>query len=205
MDWTLYLAFVAATVALILLPGPNIMMIVSNSIAYGAGRGLATVAGVSAAMAVFLALTTLGMSSLVQTASSWFEWLRWVGVVYLIYLGIQQWRAAPLAVVGAGAPAPLSRVFLQGFIVSATNPKVLLFYAAFLPQFVDASAPILPQMVLLSVTFVVIAFGIDSGFALGAGRLRGFFSNERRARLQNRLTGSLMIGAGVWLAFSRRS
>jgi threonine/homoserine/homoserine lactone efflux protein len=133
MNWTLYLAFVAATTALILLPGPNIMLIVSNSLAHGPRRGLATVAGTSSAMAVFLALTTLGMTSLVLAASAWFEGLRWAGAAYLVYLGVRQWRAEPAAAVEAGAPAPLSRVFWQGFAVSATNPKVLLFYAAFLP------------------------------------------------------------------------
>ena len=205
MTWTLYLAFVAATTALILLPGPNIMMIVSNSLAYGPRRGLATVAGVSAAMAVFLSLTTFGMTSLVTAASDWFEWLRWIGAAYLIYLGVQQFRAPPVSETVAGAPMALSRVFMQGFIVSATNPKVLLFYAAFLPQFVDPSAAILPQMALLSVTFLVIAAGLDSCFALAAGRMRGIFANPRIGRLQNRLTGSLLIGAGLWLAFTRRA
>lgn len=205
MSWTLYLAFVAATTALILLPGPNIMMIVSNSIAYGPRRGLATVAGTSSAMAVFLALTTLGMTSLVVAASDWFEWLRWAGAAYLVWLGIRQWRAAPVQSVSAGAPAPLSRVFWQGFAVSATNPKVLLFYAAFLPQFVDPGAAVLPQMILLSVTFLVIAAGLDSGFALAAGRVRRLFADPRYGRLQNRITGSLMVGAGLWLALARRT
>jgi threonine/homoserine/homoserine lactone efflux protein len=205
MTWTLYLAFVAATAALILLPGPNIMMIVSNSIAYGPKRGLATVAGTSSAMAVFLGLTTLGMTSLVMAASAWFEWLRWIGAAYLIYLGVQQWRAPPVSETATGAPMALSRVFLQGFIVSATNPKVLLFYAAFLPQFVDTAAPVLPQMVLLSITFLVIAAGLDSCFALAAGRIRPLFANPRIGRLQNRLTGSLLIAAGLWLAVTRRA
>lgn len=205
MDMTLYLAFVAATVALILLPGPNIMIIVSNSIAYGPKRGLATVAGTSAAMVVFLAMTTLGMTSLVMAASAWFEWLRWIGVAYLIYLGVQQWRLAPVTGEQAGAPMALSRAFVRGFIVSATNPKVLLFYAAFFPQFVDPTSAVLPQMVLLSVTFLLIASGPDSCFALAAGRAHGLFANPRIGRLQNRLTGLLLIGAGLWLAVTRRA
>jgi len=205
MNMTLYFAFIAATTALILLPGPNIMMIVSNSIAYGPKRGLATVAGTSAAMAVFLSLTTLGMNSLVLAASDWFEWLRWGGAAYLIYLGVQQFRAPPVTESAAGPPMALSRAFAQGFIVSATNPKVLLFYAAFLPQFVDPAVPVLPQMLLLSVTFLVIAAGLDSGFALAAGRLRGIFANPRLGKLQNRLTGLLLISAGLWLAFIRRA
>lgn len=205
MSWPLYLAFVAATTALILLPGPNIMMIVANSIAYGPRRGLATVAGVSSAMAVFLALTTLGMTSLVLAASHWFDVLRWAGAAYLVYLGIRQWRAPPAGAVSAGAPARLSRVFWQGFAVSATNPKVLLFYAAFLPQFVDPALPVLPQMVLLSATFLVIAAGLDSCFALTAGRARRLLADPRYSRLQNRITGSFLIGAGAWLALVRRT
>lgn len=204
MTWTLYLAFVATTTALILLPGPNIALIVSNSIAYGPRRGLATVAGTSAAMAVALTFTTLGMTSLLLIASVWFEWLRWIGVVYLVYLGIQQWRAKPVGGIDAGRETSLKRLFWQGFAVSATNPKVLLFYVAFFPQFVDSSAAALPQMVLLSVTFVVIAATLDSGFALLAGRVRGLVNNERRARIQNRVTGSLLIGAGIGLALARR-
>ena len=98
-----------------------------------------------------------------------------------------------------------SCAFIQGFIVSATNPKGLLFFAAFLPQFVDPSHPVLPQMILLSATFVVIAAGVDSCVAFGAGYIRPLFASERRARLQNRLTGSLLIGAGLWLAFTRRA
>lgn len=204
MNWSLYLAFVAATTALILLPGPNIALIVSNSIAYGSRRGLATVAGTSAAMVVALSLTTLGMTSLLLVASVWFEWLRWVGVVYLVYLGIQQWRAKPVGDVGAGRESSLKRLFWQGFAVSATNPKVLLFYVAFFPQFVDPSAAALPQMVLLSGTFLIIAASLDSGFAFLAGRVRGLVNSERRARIQNRITGSLMIGAGIGLALARR-
>ncbi|NKB57007.1 MAG: LysE family translocator [Alphaproteobacteria bacterium] len=204
MDWTLYLAFVATTTALILLPGPNIALIVSNSIAYGSRRGLATVAGTSSAIVVALSLTTLGMTSLLLIASVWFEWLRWIGVVYLIYLGVQQWRAKPVGSVAAGQETSLSRLFWQGFAVSATNPKVLLFYVAFFPQFIDPSAAALPQMVVLSVTYLVIAASLDSGFALLAGRVRGLFNSERRARIQNRITGSLLIGAGIGLALARR-
>ena len=127
MTWPLYLTFIAATTALILLPEPNIMLIVANSIGYGPKRGLATVAGVSAAIAVFLSLITLGMTSLVMTVSHWFEWLRWIGAAYLIYLGVQQWRAPLVTATKAGPQMAFSCAFTQGFIVSATNPNGLLF------------------------------------------------------------------------------
>ena len=92
----LYLAFVAASTVLILIPGPNVSLIVANSIAYGTRYGLLTVAGTSAAIVVQLGLTALGMTAVLGTLAGWFEWLRWVGVAYLLYLGIRQWRAEPV-------------------------------------------------------------------------------------------------------------
>ncbi len=206
MDWSLYLAFVAATTVLILIPGPNVALIVSNSIAFGTRRGCVTVAGTSSAMVIQLAVTALGMTSFLLAASAWFEWLRWIGVAYLIYLGVQQWRTV---LDGArrrgGKTRSLAGFYWQGFAVSATNPKTLLFYAAFFPQFVDPAAAPATQLTLLSVTFLVIATVLDGGYALAAGRVRGWFEGARRERIRNRITGSLLVGAGVGLAFARRS
>jgi threonine/homoserine/homoserine lactone efflux protein len=137
--------------------------------------------------------------------ATWFEWLRWAGVLYLVYLGVQQWRAPPVAVEDVEPEATLSRaLFWRGFLVSATNPKTLLFYAAFLPQFVDPARPPLRQLLLMSATFLGIAIVLDGSYALLAGRLRRLFRGRRGARLRNRLTGALLIGAGLGLALARR-
>ncbi len=206
MNSDLFIAFVLATTALILIPGPNVTLIVATSLTYGARRALMTVAGTSSAMVIQLAITALGMTSLMLVLSDWFEWLRWAGVVYLIYLGIQRWRARSVGLEEyAARPASLKMLYGRGFFVSATNPKTLLFYAAFLPQFVDPQSPPTPQLFLLSATFLVIATVLDSSYALLAGRVRGLLRGQRRARLRNRLTGSLLIGAGVGLALARRS
>ncbi len=97
MPLDLYLAFVLASAVLILIPGPNVTLLVANSLAYGARRALATLAGTSSAIALQLVITVLGMTSLMLVLATWFEWLRWAGVLYLVYLGVQQWRAAPVA------------------------------------------------------------------------------------------------------------
>ncbi|MDP6706040.1 MAG: LysE family translocator [Alphaproteobacteria bacterium] len=207
MNLELYLAFVLATVVLILIPGPNVALIVANSLSYGARTALMTVAGTSSAMVFQLAITAVGMTSVLLVLAAWFEWLRWLGVAYLVYLGIRAWRApaedldaAPPSARGSGR-----RLFWQGFLVSATNPKVLLFYAAFFPQFVDPARPLALQLGLLSATFLVIAVVLDSGFALAAGHARSWLRGAARARLRNRLTGGFLIGAGLGLALARRS
>jgi homoserine/homoserine lactone efflux protein len=205
MPLDLYLAFVLASAVLILIPGPNVTLLVANSLAYGAHRALATLAGTSSAIALQLAITVLGMTSLMAVLAAWFEWLRWAGVLYLVWLGVQQWRAPPVALEDVDPAAVAGRaLFWRGFLVSATNPKTLLFYAAFFPQFVDPASPPGPQLLLMSATFLGLATVLDGGYVLLAGRLRQLFRGQRRARLRNRLTGSLLIGAGLGLALARR-
>ena len=204
MSLELYLAFVGATAVLILMPGPNVALIVANSVAHGMRYGLVTVAGTSSAMVVQLALTVIGMTTILAVMADWFEWLRWIGVAYLIYLGLQAWRA-PAVDLTRAPPQPRSSraIFLRGFLVSMTNPKTLLFYGAFLPQFVSAEASLVPQLVLLSATFLCVAVLLDSAWALLASRFRAALAVN--GKLRNRLTGSLLIGAGAGLAMARRT
>ncbi|ACA20800.1 Lysine exporter protein (LYSE/YGGA) [Methylobacterium sp. 4-46] len=203
MPLDLYLAFVAASVVLVLIPGPNVALIVANSLAHGARAGLATVAGTSAAMAVQLALTALGATTLLAALAGWFGWLRLLGAAYLVWLGLRAWRAPPLDLAAARpAPGGARAMIGRGFLVALVNPKTLLFYAAFLPQFLtpDGDAP--GQLLLLCATFLAIAAGLDSLWAVLAGRLRGALRLPGRWR--NRLSGLGLIGAGLGLALARR-
>jgi threonine/homoserine/homoserine lactone efflux protein len=203
IDPGLYLAFVLATVVLMLIPGPNVALIVANSIAYGTRYGLLTLAGTASAMVPQLLLTALGMTALLGALGGWMEWLRWAGVLYLVALGVRQWRAAPpdLARIAAQPRAP-QRLYLRGLLVSLTNPKTLFFYGAFFPQFVAADRPAGPQLGLLCVTFLAVALVLDSLWALLAGRARPLLA--ARGRLRNRLAGGALIGAGVGLALAHR-
>jgi threonine/homoserine/homoserine lactone efflux protein len=190
---------------LILIPGPNVTLLVANSLAHGPRRALVTLAGTSSAIALQLVVVALGMTSLILALATWFEWLRWAGVAYLIWLGIQQWRAAPLALddIEGRAVRP-GTLFWQGILVSATNPKTLLFYAAFFPQFIDPASPPGAQLALLCATFLALATALDGAYALLAGRLRPWLRTHRRARLRNRLTGACLIAAALGLALARR-
>ena len=206
MSLELYLAFALATAILILMPGPAVALIVANSIAHGARRTLVTVAGISAASVVHLALVALGMTSLMALLSEGFEWLRWLGVAYLVTLGIRHWRAAPLAFdEGVLRAVSKRRLFWTGFVVDATNPKTLFFYAAFFPQFIDPGQAFGPQIAILCVTFLTIQTLLDGAVAVLGGRLRPVLASRARARLRNRLSGGFLIGAGLGLALARRT
>jgi homoserine/homoserine lactone efflux protein len=203
MSLALYATFVLAVITLMLIPGPNVALIVANSIARGPRAGLATVAGTCAAMLPQLALTGLGMSALIAGAAQAFAWIRWIGVAYLLWLGFRAWTAPAGELATAGPDRrPLRRLFVRGFLVSLSNPKTLFFFAAFFPQFLDSGAPMPRQIALLSFTFLLIAAIVDSCWAMLSARAGRAL--KMSGRLRNRLTGGFLFGAGVGLALARK-
>jgi len=195
------LALILATVVLILIPGPNVALIVANSLRHGLKSGLTTAFGTTAGIALQLLLVVAGMATLIEIAASALVWLKWLGVVYLVWLGIRTWRepAADLAQIG---PQSRAGIFWRGFGFALINPKTLLFNAAFLPQFVgDTDAASLELVTLAGVFLAVVVVG-DSLWAVFAASARAGFS--RCGALRNRITGGLLVGAGIGLALSRR-
>ncbi len=206
MNIELYLAFCLATAVLVLMPGPIVTLVVAQSLRHGTGTGLATVAGSSLGNALLVAAGALGLSTAMVLVADLFDLIRWLGAGYLIWLGLRELRARGIGLddAEAGARRPTRAVFWQGIVVAVTNPKTILFCAAFFPQFIEPNAPLAPQLALMSVSFVVIGTTFDSGYALLAGRLRGFFQGGRQARIRSRITGALLIGTGIGLALARR-
>ena len=197
-----YPLFVLASALLILTPGPNVALIVANSVAYGARYGLLTVLGTTAAVVVHLAFVGFGMGEALGVIGVMFEWVRWAGVAYLVFLGVQTWRAPAVDLGAVGAQPRSARAMLvRAAVVSLTNPKTLLFYGAFFPQFIAPDRPIGPQVWVMCATFIVVAAVIDSLWALAAARARGLLG--ARGRLRNRISGGLLVGAGVGLALAR--
>jgi threonine/homoserine/homoserine lactone efflux protein len=200
----LFLTFVAAVAGLMLLPGPNVALIVANSVAYGVRYGLLTVAGTASAMVVQLGMTALGMAGLLGALGGWFGWVRWIGAAYLVWLGIAQWRGPGRALDEVRAqPKSARAIYLRALLVSLTNPKTLLFYGAFFPQFVAPVHPFAPQVAVLATTFLALALLIDGGWAVLAGRARRLLA--ARSRLRHRLAGGILIGAGAALAAARHT
>ncbi len=203
MPFHLYLAFVAACIGLALLPGPVVTLMIANGLRYGTRAALTNIAGVQAGLAIVIGIVAIGLTSLMATMGYWFDWVRFAGAAYLVWLGIRLIRF-PAEAVKADEPPPPPRggFFLQGFVVLLSNPKVMIFFGAFIPQFMDMSRDHVSQVTLLGVTFMVIAGMTDAVYALLAGRARRFFS-ARRTKALSRLSGGVMIGGGVWLALTR--
>jgi threonine/homoserine/homoserine lactone efflux protein len=201
MNWELFTAFLLITLVLMLIPGPIVTLVVSTSARQGTRAGLVTVAGTSSGNAVLLTAIALGLGFILSHALAWFEILRWVGAAYLVWLGIQSWRAA-----GGGEPVPPSdRIhFGRGFLVALSNPKTIAFFTAFLPQFVDPSLPAARQLVVMCGVSVMLATVTDSGWAILAGLGRVWFMKPSRTRLLGRLSGLTLIGGGIWLSLARR-
>ncbi|WGS21989.1 MULTISPECIES: LysE family translocator [unclassified Bradyrhizobium] len=203
MSLQAYLAFVAACIALALLPGPIVTMVIANGLRYGTRAALTNVLGAQVGLAIVIGTVAVGLTSLMATMGYWFDWVRFAGAAYLVWLGVKLIRA-PVEGISTDEtpPPPRGGFFLQGFLVLLSNPKVLVFFGAFIPQFMDMSKPHIPQVALLGVTFMVTAVMTDGAYALLAGRARKFFSKER-TRLMSRISGGFMIGGGIWLALTR--
>jgi len=198
----LQLAFVVAVIALTALPGPNVALIVASSLSHGVRCGLLSVAGICLGLALQLGLVVAGLTAAVAVVADVMAWLRWIGVAYLLALGIWTWtRAAPdLAVPKVAGFRPV-RVVWQGAALSLVNPKTLLFYVAFLPQFVAPGAdPTRELLVLACLALAVSAIG-DCGWAALAAAVRPVL--VRIGRWRNRITGALLVGAGAALATAR--
>ncbi|MSR11158.1 MAG: LysE family translocator [Gammaproteobacteria bacterium] len=197
--------FLALSLVFILMPGPNVLVISATAMTAGRTRGLQTVAGVSLAMAVQLALAALATSSVLMVLHTGLFWLKWLGVGYLLYLAAQSlylcWRPGNAVAVSAAG------TFQRGFFVSLTNPKTIFFLSAFLPQFVSSSEFYVQQIALLSTCFWVIAVLCDSGYAMLAAKLNWLVTANaiRTAQLQNGLSGTLYLVASGILANMHKS
>ena len=204
MSLQVYLAFVAACIALALLPGPVVTLLIANGLRHGTRATLINIAGVQTGLLIMIGIVAIGLTSLMATMGYWFNWVRLFGAAYLIWLGIKLIRFPVEGIGGEAAPPPPPRggFFLQGLLVLVSNPKLLIFFGAFLPQFMDMNRDHASQATLLGVTFMVIAAATDALYALLAGRARKFFS-ARRTRLMSRVSGGFLIGGGVWLALTR--
>ena len=156
MSLQVYLAFVAACIALALLPGPVVTLVIANGLRHGTRAALTNIAGVQAGLAIVIGIVAVGLTSLMATMGYWFDWVRFAGAAYLVWLGIKLIRS-PVEGVNADEPPPPPRggFFLQGFLVLLSNPKVLVFFGAFIPQFMDMSKDHFSQVALLGVTFMV--------------------------------------------------
>jgi homoserine/homoserine lactone efflux protein len=202
MSLELFAAYLLACVVFTLVPGPTVTLIVANSLTHGSRAGLANVAGTQAGLAVFVGVLVIGLASVIETMGVWFDWIRFLGAAYLIWIGIRMWRSTGRLDDPGRTPKPRGGFLLQGFLVMLSNPKVLIFFGAFIPQFVDPAGDYVLQVILLGLTAMLTAAVTDGAYAILTGRARVMFT-QARVRLVSKLSGVFLIGGGVWLALTR--
>lgn len=203
MELLTFITFVGISLGLIATPGPNVLVIVSISISEGKLRAGQTIAGISLAMAVQLFVATLSASWVVNALADGFEFLKWAGVIYLVYLAVREFAAAGNKrkhLGGAGAVGS----FAKGFFVSLTNAKTILFFGAFLPQFVSTEFSFTLQITALSLTFWCLALLVNLTYMTLAHRLAARFRKAGTSRLVHVASGSLYLGAAAALSVIRR-
>lgn len=208
MSFEVWLTFVAATIALLVIPGPTVLLVLSYALSQGRRVALATVAGV--ALGDFLAMTAslLGLGALVLTSATLFSVLKWIGAAYLVWLGIQLLRASPDRGLHADTslePIAAGAVFRHAATVTALNPKSIAFFVAFVPQFIQPSAPVLPQFALLIATFVGLAALSALTYALAADQMRARIARASTLRAMNRAGGLALVAMGVITATLKRA
>lgn len=204
MTIELWLAFVAAASIMLIIPGPTITLVVSYALGEGRRAALATVVGVALGDFTALVVSLVGLGAVLAASATLFTILKWIGAAYLVYLGIRLWRSDPAAD-GLMAKTARSQGAMLGhaFAVTALNPKGMVFFAAFLPQFISTDAPIAPQLAILGATFLILATLNAAGYALLAGRLRETIRRPAVLKAVNRVGGGVLVGAGIAIALRR--
>jgi homoserine/homoserine lactone efflux protein len=201
-QWLIYLSFV---VTIIVAPGPSAALCLTHGAAHGRFRALATVVGGMLASTTLMSLSALGLGAVIAASDNLFLTIKLVGAAYLVYLGVSMWRAPAAGLENVTSQkievslVPLSKLFRSGFMVGIGNPKDLLFFGALFPQFLNPSAPMLPQLVLLGATWLVVDGTVMSAYAALGTKLAGSFSRLNSGKLLKRMTGSVFIAAGAAL------
>ena len=206
MPLELWLAYVLTSAVVLAIPGPTVLLVLSYSIAQGRRATLPVVAGLGLGDAVAITLSIIGLGTLLAASAFWFTAIKWAGGLYLIYLGISMIRDARRGhdVDVDTREKSNHSLFATAFIVTALNPKSIVFFIALLPQFVSPDYPATTQFWILGITFVTMAIIGGTIYALFASSIRGFLTAPRTQRIYGYTGGGLLAGAGVWALSARR-
>ena len=206
MEFSAWLSFVGTVIILAITPGPSVLLATANSMKYGKGKTLGTIAGDLTANLFQIILASLGLAALVISSGELFQIVKWFGVAYLIYMGVTKMISRPQIELSTKSHKnrSFSNLFLEGFLMSAANPKAIVFFAALFPLFLDRSNPIFEQTVILGFTFLVIDGLSLFVYTLFAEQLKSYLENQEKIHLQNRIVGGLLILSGFMLSLVKR-
>lgn len=206
MTIEIWLAFSATSIALLIIPGPTILTIISYSIAHGKKANIPLILAVALGDSTALALSLLGLGTLLTTSAFWFTVIKWAGGLYLLYLGVKLLRANRTTAIETtpDLPGSMWKLIANTWLVTALNPKGIIFYVAFLPHFLNTSQPVAPQLWILSGTFVFFAIINATLYAVFASSAREILQSPRAHQRFNLVGGSMLTAAGVWALTARR-
>ncbi|GAB3423329.1 LysE family transporter [Massilia agilis] len=208
MSFTTWIAFVIAGTLIAISPGSGAVLSMSHGLAYGVKKASGTVLGLQLGLLLVFTIAGAGVGSLLLASSLAFAVVKTVGALYLIYLGLAQWRskaeASAVSTEGLSAHPTLGKRVMTGFLTNATNPKGIIFMVAVLPGFIDKDAPLLLQLVILGLTMVTIDTIVMHGYAFLASSMQRFFRDARMVKLQNRFFGGVLMVVGALLFFVKR-
>ena len=207
MSWELWLAFAIASAVVLAIPGPTVMLVISYALGRGPRTSRATVPGVALGDFTAMTVSLLGAGAVLAASATLFTVLKLAGAAYLIWLGIKLWRSGGTSESSEGTPAMGAgrAMFWHAYVVTALNPKSIVFFVAFVPQFVVTDRPLWPQFIILEVTFLALAAANAALWAVLAGKVRARLTHPATQRLVNRIGGSFLVAAGVLAAVSRRA
>ena len=206
MSWETWALFVATETVLCLMPGPAVLLVLSEGLRGGVARSVWSSVGILSANAMYFALSAAGLSAVLLGSYRAFTAIKWIGAAYLIYLGLSM-ILRRRSVVGDAYQVPERRSrrgLANGFAVQAANPKALIFFTALLPQFVDPSSSAAAQIAVLGVSSVTVEFFVLLGYGFVAGSMSQLARRPRFAAIADRVAGAMLIGAGTRLALTRR-
>lgn len=200
-----WIAFTLAYTVMALAPGPVILLVISYALGYGRRTAFAVVGGTSLGDATCLCVAMLGLGALLEASALAFEALRIAGAAYLVFLGLRLWRAAPgQSEMEPSAPkGSRGRIFVHAYLTATLNPKAILFFVIFVPQFINPSAPIGGQLAAMVASVLICGALVDGSYSIFAGALRRALRSRRRQSLVNRGAGGALVGEGVLAAFGR--
>jgi threonine/homoserine/homoserine lactone efflux protein len=207
MSLDIWITYIFATILILIIPGPTIILVVSQAVTHGRKSVVPLVAGVVFGDFSAMTLSLLGLGAIMTASASLFSLFKWIGALYLLYLGINLWRANPKSSSIQHGKEDISQrsLFKSSFIVTALNPKGIAFFVAFLPQFISHHEPVFKQLLLLGGTFLFLALINATLYALFASQLREAIKKTRVRKWFNRCGGTALIGAGIFTASLQRS
>ena len=207
MELTIWISYVATVIILVITPGPSVLLATANSMKYGSKKTIGTILGDLSANLCQIVLASVGLASIVIASGELFQIIKWCGVAYLIYMGIMKFISKPEIKIDTEVPnnRSFSKLYAEGFLMSAVNPKAIVFFAALFPLFIVESSPFLPQVVILALTFLILDGTSLLIYSQFATRLKSYLENKEKIYLQNRIVGSLLIFSGFMLSMVKRT